>query len=142
MNSLACSILRDPACAVRRVPDQRRGNPHRARARVAERRPSTDYRESGTRDSPIHHRETLGTHCGLVGGARIPPDVRRRAEQRRQRDESDWPWLSPLTGSPTDYLDFGDYRKIIDDEGNWLRAFQASLKSRAIVVAKFMEPIQ
>jgi len=46
---------------------------------------------------------------------RIPPDVRERAEERRQKDESKKEQVL--------YLDFGDYTKIITRRDNWRDVF-------------------
>ena len=70
---------------------------------------------------------------------RVPNDIRMRAEGRRARNESAWPWLSPKTGSFVDFLDFSDYRKIISIDTNWGDVFEKVFLHREIVVAKMME---
>ncbi len=70
---------------------------------------------------------------------RVPLDVRRRAEERRHRDETLWPWLSPNAAVVSEFLDFSDFKKIITTEENWKQAFCEVLVSREIVVAKLME---
>jgi len=76
--------------------------------------------------------------------ARIPDECRRRAEDRKRKNESSWPWLSPNPASHVDYLDFSDYRKIIDRDDNWEEAFRGVLLHREIVVGKLaeLEPIR
>ncbi len=54
---------------------------------------------------------------------RVPPPIRRRAEQRQERDEAVYPRIS-APEDPLSYVGFADYDDIILDEGNWNRAFQ------------------
>lgn len=70
---------------------------------------------------------------------RVPPDVRRRAEDRQHREETLWPWLSPTAAATVEFLDFSDYKKIITTESNWDEVFREDLVNREIIAAKFME---
>lgn len=75
---------------------------------------------------------------------RVPTESRLRAEDRKRRNESSWPWLSPNPTAHVDYLDFSDYRKIVDRDDNWDEAFKEVLLHREIVVGKLaeLEPIR
>lgn len=71
--------------------------------------------------------------------SRTPSEVRREAERRQSRNESSWPWLTPNPASPMDYVDFSDYRKIIEREDNWTETFRDVLLHREIVLGKLLE---
>jgi len=67
---------------------------------------------------------------------RIPPDVRQKADERRNKDE--------IKRDPIQYLDFTDYVKIITRRDNWREIFQVIFKDQDISVAKLkeLEPIR
>jgi ATP-dependent Lon protease len=68
--------------------------------------------------------------------ARVPIDVREKAEERRERDE--------MKRDPVEYLDFTDYLKIITKRDNWREVFNPIFKDETIIAAKLkeLEPIR
>lgn len=74
----------------------------------------------------------------------LPEDVRTRAEIRKQRRETVWPWYPPTSSNNMDYLDFSDYRKIITFKSNWDQCFKQVFSSISFIEAKLseLEPIR
>ncbi len=68
-------------------------------------------------------REKLSQLSSTWWHDRVPPSIRRRAEQRQERDEAAYPRIS-TPEDPLSYVGFADYDDIILEEGNWKRAFQ------------------
>ena len=75
---------------------------------------------------------------------RIPGEVRTRAEKRKERREIVWPWYPSASGSPVDYLDFSDYRKIILEPANWDQVFRHHFRNEAFVETRLgeLEPVR
>ena len=75
---------------------------------------------------------------------RIPDDVRRRAEERKTKNESPYPWVKSRDLHPIHYVDFSDYGKIITRKDNWTQAFQSIYKHKTSVEVKSreLEPIR
>lgn len=67
---------------------------------------------------------------------RVPPDIKQKAEEKQNKDE--------LKRDPLQYLDFGDYAKIISRRDNWREAFQKLFKDQEIIATKLkeLEPIR
>ncbi len=74
----------------------------------------------------------------------LPGDVRTRAESRKQRRETVWPWYPPTSTNNMDYLDFSDYRKIIMLQPNWDQCFKQVFASPSFVETRLgeLEPIR
>jgi ATP-dependent Lon protease len=67
---------------------------------------------------------------------RIPPDIRVKAEERREKDE--------LKREHIQYIDFADYAKIITRKDNWRDAFKETFKDQEAIIVKLkeLEPIR
>jgi len=67
---------------------------------------------------------------------RIPPDIRVKAEERREKDE--------LKREHIQYVDFADYVKIITRKDNWRDVFKEIFKDREAITVKLkeLEPIR
>lgn len=74
----------------------------------------------------------------------IPVDVRGRAEGRKQRRETVWPWYPTTSTNITDYLDFSDYKKIILQPANWNGSFKAVFSAQSFIESKLdeLDPIR
>lgn len=74
----------------------------------------------------------------------IPEDVRRRAEERKVKNEKPWPWHTQPDLHPVHYIDFTDYFKIISRRDNWNKTFKQVFGDKEIIFAKFreLEPIR
>jgi DNA sulfur modification protein DndB len=57
---------------------------------------------------------------------RIPPDVRDLAQERKERDESPWPWMDGKQYPAYYYMNFSEYSKVISKRDNWREAFEAT----------------
>jgi ATP-dependent Lon protease len=92
-----------------------------------------DNLESALRDCIKRRIEKLSKNWWLE---RIPPDVRQRAEDRRQKDD--------VKRDVVQYLDFADYLKIIIRRDNWRDAFAPVFQDETIITAKLkeLEPIR
>jgi len=75
---------------------------------------------------------------------RIPEDVRKRAEERKAKNERLYPWQSDLDLHPLNFVDFPDYGKIILRRDNWEQVFASTFKDKEIISAKLreIEPIR
>lgn len=75
---------------------------------------------------------------------RIPQDVRSRAEERKAKNENQWPWYSNKAHDLISYVDFNDYLKIITKKDNWRDVFSQLFKDKDIISAKLreLEPIR
>ena len=67
---------------------------------------------------------------------RIPPDIRVKAEERREKDE--------LKREHIQYVDFADYVKIITRKDNWKDVFKEIFKDQEAITVKLkeLEPIR
>jgi len=67
---------------------------------------------------------------------KVPPDVRQKTEERREKDE--------IKHDLVQYLDFTDYVKIITRRDNWREAFQAIFEHQETITGKLreLEPIR
>lgn len=70
---------------------------------------------------------------------RIPPDVKQQAEERKEQDESPWPWMEGKRFPVHYYMNFSDYSKIIVRRDNWREAFQGVFRQVERVRVLFME---
>lgn len=75
---------------------------------------------------------------------RIPADVRKRAEERKAKNETQWPWHKRRDLHPIYYVDFTDYMKIIIRKDNWKQVFAPFFWDKDIISAKLreLEPIR
>lgn len=75
---------------------------------------------------------------------RIPVDVKKKAEERKTRDEKPWPWYERRELTPIFYIDFADYAKIIRRKDNWEQVFKSIFKDEEIISSKLreLEPIR
>jgi hypothetical protein len=75
---------------------------------------------------------------------RVPLDIRSRAESRRQKQETIWPWHPVASTNVMDYLDFSDYRKIILEPTNWTQVFAGFFRALSFVESRMgeLEPIR
>ena len=76
--------------------------------------------------------------------ARVPLDIRSRAESRKQKQETVWPWHLVSSTNVMDYLDFSDYRRIILDSTNWSQVFSGFFRASSFVDSRMgeLEPIR
>jgi len=67
---------------------------------------------------------------------RIPPDIRKKAEERREKED--------LARELIQYIDFTDYVKIITRRDNWREVFQQIFKEQELIISKLreLEPIR
>ena len=74
----------------------------------------------------------------------VPRDVQERAEQRKNKNEKQYPWHTEKDLAPIFYVDFADYVKIITRKDNWREVFEPVFKDKDIVSAKLreLEPIR
>jgi hypothetical protein len=72
----------------------------------------------------------------------IPPDIRQKVEERRQRER--YPWTRSGGRTNLEYVDFADYIKIITKKGNWDRIFSRIFPDKEIIISKLrqLEPIR
>jgi hypothetical protein len=68
----------------------------------------------------------------------IPNDVRGRAEERKTRNETLWPW-SNKSDELIHYIDFNDYIKIITRRDNWREVFIKIFDDKDLIRAKLKE---
>jgi len=75
---------------------------------------------------------------------RIPPDVKQNCEDRKQKREASYPWMTKKEYPPICYADFTDYSKIILKGDNWKEAFKNTFQDTAWIKTKLreMEPIR
>ncbi len=75
---------------------------------------------------------------------RVPLDIRSRAESRRQKQETIWPWHPVSSTNVMDYLDFSDYRRIILESTNWSQVFAGFFRAPSFVDSRMgeLEPIR
>jgi len=76
---------------------------------------------------------------------RIPIDVRTNAEDRKRKNDRQWPWVTAsIDLHPIYYVDFPDYVKIIRRKDNWSQAFQRVFKDEDFISVKLreLEPIR
>jgi len=74
---------------------------------------------------------------------RIPDDVQDNAKKRKRKNESPWNWIKG--GNPLiDYIDFGDYAKIISRRDNWNEFFSLIFINKNELSSKLgeLEPIR
>jgi hypothetical protein len=75
---------------------------------------------------------------------RVPEDVRQRAQERKAKNERQYPWENQSETHPIHYIDFADYAKIILRRDNWEQLFSVVFKERDIIATKLkeLEPIR
>ena len=75
---------------------------------------------------------------------RIPPDVRRNCEDRKQKREVSYPWMTKKEYPPICYADFTDYMKIMLRRDNWREVFKTLFHDTAWIITKLreLEPIR
>ncbi len=75
---------------------------------------------------------------------RVPGDVRTNAEDRKQKNDRQWPWLTGTNLHPIYYVDFPDYVKIIRKKDNWRDVFVRVFKDEESISVKLreVEPIR
>src|SRR2546422_4514099 len=76
--------------------------------------------------------------------ARVPDNVRSKAEGRKAKGESSWPWYGGKDLPLIYYVDFTDYSRIIRREDNWRDAFSHFFGDPEILQTKLreLEPIR
>ena len=76
--------------------------------------------------------------------ARIPNDVKQNAENRKRRNEKQWPWTTVDNLHVIHYIDFPDYAKIITRRDNWNEVFEKIFGNRERLIQKLneLEPIR
>ena len=74
----------------------------------------------------------------------VPEDVRRRAVERKSRNERPWPGKSTSDEDLINYVDFADYSKILTKRDNWKNAFESVFKDEMQLASKLreLEPIR
>ena len=70
---------------------------------------------------------------------RLPGDSRTRAEERKQKREHPFPWLSQQDLPTKEYLDFSDYAEIITMERNWREVFESIFVRPEVIQGKLIE---
>jgi hypothetical protein len=75
---------------------------------------------------------------------RVPGDVRTNAEDRKKKNERQWPWVTGTNLNPIHYVDFPDYVKIIRKKDNWRDVFVTVFKDEELISVKLreVEPIR
>jgi hypothetical protein len=75
---------------------------------------------------------------------RVPGDVRTNAQDRKQKNDRQWPWLTGTNLHPIYYVDFPDYVKIIRKKDNWRDVFLRVFKDEEFISVKLreVEPIR
>lgn len=73
----------------------------------------------------------------------IPEDVKINAEKCKKQNQSPWSWIT-RSKDAIDYIDFGDYGKIISKRDNWNNAFKEIFYNKEELLAKLseLEPIR
>ncbi len=93
-------------------------------------------------------REYIKTKLKMVSEnwweERIPSKIRKKAEQRKEKDEKQYPWHKGEDLHPIHYVDFTDYVKIITDKENWEQVFKEKFKDEKVISVKLseLEPIR
>lgn len=70
---------------------------------------------------------------------RLPRESRTRAEERKQKREHPFPWLSQQDLPAKEYLDFSDYAEIITMERNWKDVFEPIFVRSEVIRGKLIE---
>lgn len=70
---------------------------------------------------------------------RLPRESRIQAEERKQKREHPFPWLSQQDLPAREYLDFSDYAEIITMERNWNEVFQPIFIRPEVIRGKLIE---
>jgi hypothetical protein len=73
------------------------------------------------------------------GEGRLPQENRARAEERKQKREHPFPWLSQQNLPSKEYLDFSDYAEIITMDRNWNEVFQPIFIRPEVIQGKLIE---
>jgi DNA sulfur modification protein DndB len=75
---------------------------------------------------------------------RIPQDVREKAQERKDLDESPWPWMEGKQYPAHFYMNFSEYSKVISKRDNWREAFGRVFRDEewVRVVLKDLEKIR
>lgn len=95
------------------------------------------------RDLETKLRESIQTRLQSISSnwweERIPDDVKRKADERKSKDEKPWPWYELRDLDPIFYVDFADYVKIIRKRDNWEQVFKLVFKDEEIISTKLRE---
>jgi hypothetical protein len=70
---------------------------------------------------------------------RLPQDSCARAEERKQKREHPFPWLSQQNLPSKEYLDFSDYAEIITMDRNWNEVFEPMFVRPEVIRGKLIE---
>ena len=70
---------------------------------------------------------------------RIPQDVKKMAEDRKNDKASQWPWVEQEDIHPIHYVNFSEYVKSITKRDNWREAFSEHFGDRNIISSKLRE---
>ncbi len=75
---------------------------------------------------------------------RVPSDVSQRAEERKNKSESLWPWHQEKDLPLIYYVDFPDYIRIITRRDNWKETFAPIFRDKEAISTKLreLEPIR
>lgn len=75
---------------------------------------------------------------------KIPNDVKQKAENRKKRNEKQWPWIAVNNLHAIHYIDFPDYAKIITRRDNWNAVFEKIFGNSERIIFKLneLEPIR
>jgi len=93
-------------------------------------------------------REFIETRLSFIAPnwwkERIPGDVKEKAEERKNRNDTLWPWIEKGEVHPIYYINFSDYVKIITKRDNWKEVFSTYFIDKNIISAKLreLEPIR
>ena len=89
-------------------------------------------------------REFIGRELSRVSldwwaEGRVPRGSRTRAEERKQKREHPFPWLSQQDLPAKEYLDFSDYAEIMTMERNWKDVFEPIFVRPEVIQGKLLE---
>ncbi len=93
-------------------------------------------------------RRLIQSKLGVITGdwwrVRVPGDVKERAEERKAKNDNQWPWHTARDLHPIHYVDFTDYVKIVVRRDNWEQVFAPLFRDKEIISAKLreLEPIR
>ena len=93
-------------------------------------------------------RECIQTQLKTVSNnwwkERVPKDVQEKAENRKTKNEKQWPWHTSKDLPLIFYVDFTDHVKIITRRDNWKQVFKGIFQDRETISVKLreLEPIR
>ncbi|EMR73015.1 putative ATP-dependent Lon-type protease, partial [Thaumarchaeota archaeon SCGC AB-539-E09] len=75
---------------------------------------------------------------------RVPQDVRKNAEDRKESKTTIWPWTVQENLHQIHYINFPEYSKIITKRDNWKEVFSEHFMDREIIASKLreLEPVR